>query len=145
MADAGGEPITVWSPAVPTLWAASDVSWEAQQKVMGSSCRLRLASQINVIPAVIRVLWLMFDEQGDRLSGCFHHACTSVSCVIRSAKQDFFFFKESGQCSPLGAFSFLHYQYPQVRSVFSSQVVFHVFFLPVRVVSARKETTVYSQ
>jgi len=33
------------------------------------------------IPVLIRVLWLMFDEEGDGLSGCFQHVFTFVSAV----------------------------------------------------------------
>lgn len=54
--------------------------------------RLWLSPQIMTIPALIRLLWLMFDEEGDRLSGCFQHAVTPVSCAIPSSKQKQFFF-----------------------------------------------------
>lgn len=101
-------------------------TWEA---------RLRLwpAPQIMTIPALIRVLWLMFDEGGDRLRGCFQHVCTPVSWVIPSVKQEgfsLFFFSPSTLSSPLPLVfsSLLHCPYTQVFCFFFSslQVVFHV-------------------
>lgn len=60
--------------------------------------RLWPAPQIMTIPVLIRVLWLMFDEEGDRLRGCFQH----VSCMIPSAKQELLgFFLLSRESSPL--------------------------------------------
>lgn len=41
--------------------------WEAELRLKPP------APQIMTIPVLIRVLWLMFDEEGDRLSGCFQH------------------------------------------------------------------------
>uniref|UniRef100_A0A3B5L1S8 ERBB receptor feedback inhibitor 1a n=1 Tax=Xiphophorus couchianus TaxID=32473 RepID=A0A3B5L1S8_9TELE len=35
------------------------------------------------VPVLIRVLWLMFDEEGDRLGGCFHNCFLSTICFHR--------------------------------------------------------------
>lgn len=79
------------------------------------------------IPVLIRVLWLMFDEEGDRLSGCFQHVFTLVSCKIPSSKQEIFFSMQCGQSRPPWCF------FPLTPSLHSScvffpplQVVFHV-------------------
>lgn len=42
-----------------------------QRRLWEAPLRLWPALQIMTIPVLIRVLWLMFDEEGDRLSGCF--------------------------------------------------------------------------
>lgn len=39
------------------------------------------------IPLLIGVLWLMFDEEGDGLTGCFQHVFTPVSWKIPSAQK----------------------------------------------------------
>lgn len=66
----GGEAIAPWSHQLFLQSGARRMFplrrlWEAL-------LRLWPASQIMMIPVLIRVLWLMFDEQGDRLSGCFY-------------------------------------------------------------------------
>lgn len=66
------------------------------------------------IPVLIRVLWLMFDEEGDRLSWCFQDVFTPVSCTVSSVK--YVFIRRLGS------------------KLFS-------MFLPLRVVSALEETT----
>lgn len=67
-----------------------------------------------MIPVLIRVLWLMFDEEGDRLSWCFQDVFTPVSCTVSSVK--YVFIRRLGS------------------KLFS-------MFLPLRVVSALEETT----
>lgn len=56
-----------------------------QRRLWEAPLRLGPAPQIMTIPVLIRVLWLMFDEEGDRLSGCFQHTRTLVSCKIPSS------------------------------------------------------------
>ena len=85
------------------------------------------------IPVLIRVLWLMFDEQGDRSSGCFLRVFTPVSCAIPSATQE----AEWAAHSPW-------YVLPPTPSLHSSEELFSMF-LPLRVVSALKETTVIAK
>lgn len=77
------------SPAVPAVWGTADVS---TQKDMGSSVKIVSCPTDKWRSLrLIRVLWLMFDEEGDRLRGCFQHVFTPVSCVTPSAKQEVFF------------------------------------------------------
>lgn len=58
-----------------------------QRRTWEALLRLCQAPQIMTIPVLIRVLWLMFDEEGDRLGGCFQHVFTPVSCTVPSLKQ----------------------------------------------------------
>ncbi len=58
-----------------------------QRRTWEALLRLSPDPQIMTIPVLIRVLWLMFDEEGDRLGACFQHVFTLVSCTVPSAKQ----------------------------------------------------------
>lgn len=63
------------------LFLQSGACWMfPQRRLWEAPLRLRPAPQIMTIPVLIRVLWLMFDEEGDRLSGCFLRVFTLVSC-----------------------------------------------------------------
>lgn len=111
------EVIAPWSPAVQS----GACRMFPQRKLWEAPLRLWPALQIMTIPVLIRVLWLMFDEEGDRLSGCFRHVFTHVSC-----KTGCFFSKRSGQPTPPGILSLLRHQHSLVKVVVSLEVVFHV-------------------
>lgn len=105
--------------------------WEAQ-------LRLRPAPQIKAIPVLIRVLWLMFDEEGDRLSGCFY------SCFLWDTfiKTRFFFLSRVGSQSSLVFFSLLHHC---SALVFFSHGKLFSMFLPLRVVSTHDIKTFHNK
>lgn len=81
------------SPAVPAVWGTADVS---TQKDMGSSVKIvsSLADKCcPPTPALIRVLWLMFDEEGDRLRACYRRVFTPASCATPpTTKREVVFF-----------------------------------------------------
>lgn len=67
------------------LFLQSGACWMfPQRRLWEATVRLWPAPQIMTIPVLIRVLWLI-DEEGDRLSGCFLHVFTFVSCKIASS------------------------------------------------------------
>lgn len=73
------------------LFLQSGACWMfPQRRLWEAPSRLWPGSQIMTIPVLIAVLWLMFDEEGDRLSGCFQRVFTPVSCKIALSKQEIF-------------------------------------------------------
>lgn len=54
------------------LFLESGARWMfPHRRLWEALLRLCSAPQIMTMLVLIRVLWLMFDEEGDRLSGCF--------------------------------------------------------------------------
>lgn len=91
-------------------------------------------------PAIIRVLWLMFDEEGDRLRGCFQHVFTPVSCATPpTTKQEGCFFFAIRVSGPLALvfFSLLHSLSLSLSGFFFSWNCKSCFsmFLPLGIVS----------
>lgn len=106
--------------------------------------RLWPAPQIMTIPALIRVLWLMFDEEGDRWRGCFQHVCTPVSWVIPSVKQEGFSFFHEAQWAAHSPWYFPPSYTVLTLSFFSHCKLFSMF-LPLRIVSTLRKTTVIAK
>lgn len=119
------------SPAAPAVLGTADVSIK---KDTGSSYRLIMA-----IPVLIRVLWLMFDKDSDGLKTI---SARLPSCFLCDAfDKPSFFSKNSEQPTPPGIFTILDHDF----SVFPPRCKLFSIFLPLRIVSTLKETTLIAK